>query len=504
MIRKFLGATFFTILILGFTQLNAQTFNHWMRNFNEESSLLAGAVVGGGSGPSAIYYNPASISEIKESKLSFHASLFSFNFFKVKEALGDGIDLSRTIIGIEPRFISYMIKPKKHSKWNLEIALLNNQKYKVDFIQSVDKRVDVLTHVPGDERYFAMFQYTNSYRDDWAGIGCSWILSNRLSFGVSMFVTIKSMEYTNIMTAEAYPIDSNSQVLSGNEYYSASALTSDYVKYNDYRLLWKLGLLYKTERYSFGLCFTTPSIGGIYSDGKRVAREQKQTNIHDPETGVPIPDYVITDYQEKSNVMVNHKSSLSIAAGFTWHSINKTKSLYTTVEYFGGLDPYRLIQANESPDLSSGNISGTIAANEWLTFVSGATPVINGAIGYSWLIKDDLNLMTGFRTDFNYVKDFDYSPYVETSVLKGLYANYYHISGGLSYTVKGMEFITGLQYTIASEKNQKQIANVSDPVEFNYNEMAPLQGDRQNTMSMFVNAVSLYLGASFNFGGSTD
>ncbi len=475
-----------------------------MRNFNEESSLLAGAVVGGGSGPSAIYYNPASISEIKESKLSFHASLFSFNFFKINNALGDGIDLNRTIIGIEPRFISYMIKPKKHPKWNLEIALLNNQKYKVDFIQSIDKREDVLTHVPGDERYFAMFQYSNNYRDDWAGIGWSLVLSKRLSLGVSMFVTIKSMEYSNIMTVEAYPIDTSQQGIPASEYYTASALTSDYVKYNDYRLLWKLGLLYKTERYSFGFCFTSPSIGGIYSDGKRVAREQKQTNIHDPETGDPIPDFVITDYQEKENVKVDHKSSLSFAAGFTWHSINKTKSLYTTVEYFGGLDPYRLVQANESPNLSSINVSGPIVANEWLTFVSGAKPVVNGAIGYSWLIREDLNLMTGFRTDFNYVKNFDYSPYNETSVLKGLYADYYHISGGLSYSIKGIDLITGLQYTIASAKNKKQLVNVSDPVEYNYNEMAPLQGDRQNNMSMIANAVSLYLGASFNFGGPTD
>ena len=56
----------------------AQSFNHWTRSFNEESSLLSGAVVGGGAGPSAIYFNPSSISEISESKLSFHASLFSF------------------------------------------------------------------------------------------------------------------------------------------------------------------------------------------------------------------------------------------------------------------------------------------------------------------------------------------------------------------------------------------------------------------------------------------
>ncbi len=35
--------------------VNAQTDNYWSRNFNEESSLLSGAVVGGGAGASAIF-----------------------------------------------------------------------------------------------------------------------------------------------------------------------------------------------------------------------------------------------------------------------------------------------------------------------------------------------------------------------------------------------------------------------------------------------------------------
>ncbi|MEE4258080.1 MAG: hypothetical protein V2I47_13665, partial [Bacteroidales bacterium] len=55
-------ALVFSLLSSLSIQLNAQSYNHWARSFNEESSLLAGAVVGGGAGPSAIYYNPAGIS----------------------------------------------------------------------------------------------------------------------------------------------------------------------------------------------------------------------------------------------------------------------------------------------------------------------------------------------------------------------------------------------------------------------------------------------------------
>src|SRR5258706_15603931 len=88
--------------------LLAQSTNYWSRSFNEESSLLSGAVVGGGAGPSAIYYNPASISEVVASKLTLNASLSSVEFIGIKNALGDELNLSSTRIALEPRFLSFM------------------------------------------------------------------------------------------------------------------------------------------------------------------------------------------------------------------------------------------------------------------------------------------------------------------------------------------------------------------------------------------------------------
>ena len=144
-----------------------QSHTHWTRSFNEESSLLSGAVVGGGAGPSAIYYNPASISEITESKFSLHASLFSFDFLNVKNGLGDGIDLDYSRGNVEPRFVSYMIKPKKHPEWSLEFAILSNEKYRLELTKSVHQNVDVLKNLPGEEHYYSFFQYQNIYMDNW-------------------------------------------------------------------------------------------------------------------------------------------------------------------------------------------------------------------------------------------------------------------------------------------------------------------------------------------------
>jgi len=291
-----------------------------------------------------------------------------------------------------------MVKPKKHPEWSLEFAFLNNENYRLDFTQSVDQDMNILTNLPGEERYYAYFNYRNIYRDDWFGFGGSWKVNPSLFIGASMFLSVKTMEYSFGMDIEAYPLDS---VFIDDEYipfYSANYQEMEYVKYNDYRLLWKFGLLYKKENFSVGFNITTPSVGGIYSDGKKVTRKEKQSNISLPETGEHLPDYVLADYEEKKEVFVNSKSPLSFAAGFTYYMRKNTQVVYSTVEYFAGIDPYRIIQANENPDLVSGSVFKDINYNEWLTFISGAKPVFNAAVGVSPEVKAGL-IVNGWVQD---------------------------------------------------------------------------------------------------------
>jgi hypothetical protein len=480
---------------------SGQSNNYWTRSFNEESSLLSGAVVGGGSGPTSIYYNPASISEVKASKLSLNASLFSFDFVNVQNALGEGIDLKSSRGNIEPRFISYMIKSKRFKNWSFEVAILNNENTKSEITQSVDEQIDVLTGIPGDERYFAFYQHNDRFRDDLIGMGGSVKLSDRLFAGVSLFVTIKSLEYTNSLEIETY--SQNDSIFINDEYvpfYVASYESAAYLKFNDYRLTGKGGLLYKAETYSVGLSLTTASLGGIYSDGKRDTRKEQQSNITMPGSGEPVPDYVIVDYKEKKDMRVSFKTPFSLAAGFTYFFPDKKRTFYSSVEFFFKTDPYRMVEAEESPDIGAGSEFDNIIFSEWLTYVSGARPVFNVALGYSWTLKKGLLLMGGFRTDFNSKKNLEYGQYAASNKMQSINVDLYHITCGLSWNILGQDIITGLQYSLGRNKDQEQLANLSDPMEYNTIDNLPLQGVKTNDMISLYNSISLYFGASFNFG----
>ena len=127
------------------SQPHGQSYGCWTQNFNEESSLLSGAVVAGGSGPSAIYYNPAAIVAGGKSMYSIKASLFTLDINKLENALGDGIDLKSSNLVVQPRFISVLLQPS----WNEDISM----------------EMDILTELPGEERYYAYYIYRNKYRN---------------------------------------------------------------------------------------------------------------------------------------------------------------------------------------------------------------------------------------------------------------------------------------------------------------------------------------------------
>jgi hypothetical protein len=481
--------------------IEAQINNYWSYNFNEESTMIAGAVVGGGAGASSIFYNPAIISDINESKLSLNASLFAYEINKAKNILGEDIDLQSTRFYAIPRSVSYMYKPRNHPGWSLEFAYLNVANSEYSGVNFTEKNIDILTYLPGIEKYQAYTDLKTNIRTDFFGAGGSIKISETLFVGSSMFVSVNSKYSMYQLDINASP--TSTATINEIAYYNAKHETQEMVKFNDYRLLWKFGLFYKKPRFSTGLNITTPSVGGIYSDGKKVMRKQGQNNITNPKTGEPMQNFLIVDYAEKKEVSVAVKSPFAIAAGCTYSTPDLKKTLYTTVEYFSSVASYRMVEVDENTNLGAGSILENEDFSEWLTFVDGANSIFNVAVGYRSYLKNNLKLLAGFKTDFNYKKKKETSPTNPDKSIKSNNVDFYHLTSGLSLRIKGQDITAGLQYTLGLNNNTKQLVNLSNPVEFNFEEYRALQGTRTNTVKTIYNSFTLLLAASFNFGGKS-
>jgi hypothetical protein len=499
-----LQASFFysvlLICVLQINQLHAQSYSFWTQNFNEESSLLAGAVVAGGSGPSAIYYNPAAIVAGGKSMFSINASLFTVDFYNLENALGEGIDIESADFIIQPRFLSLLVQPKWNENISIELALLNNETYELTMQNTVDKNIDILQFLPGLERYYAYFQFRNKYRDDWLGVGAAWRISPEFLLGLSWYGSLKSLRYEQDVDIEAMPLSDS--VYIGEEpipFYSATFQQADQVKFNDYRMSLKLGLLYVKPRFSFGFTFKTPSLR-VYSDGKKVLRKEKQANIMSEDGEAFMPNHTIIDSEEKKEVTTNFKDPFSIALGIMLNSQDQTKTGFLTAEFFGWIDPYKIVYAPVNPLIASPETFESLGnTDDWLSYAHAAKPIMNVAIGYRQEIAENLLLMGGFKTDLNYRKGVDYKSYSHINKMQALELNIFHISTGLRLNIKKHELITGLNYAFGAERGRTQFANFADPVEYNAVEGKALQGTRQNNVKVRFNSLSLYFGANLSF-----
>ncbi len=481
----------------------AQSTRYWSIQLNEESSLLAGAVVGGGAGVGAIYFNPAQISANTKSNLSINANLLSLGFNRVGNALGDDINLKHTRFLAEPRLFSYILNAKKVEGLTYEFIAMGKENFLVNFSSATDTQMDILTLLPGEERYNANFKYRNHYLEYWLGAGASYQLKNGLSFGVSMFGMIKSLYYNNQLSINANPLsDTIDNGIDQIPFYIASTVSNNYVKFEDYRLLWKIGLVYETKQFSFGINITTPSLH-LFSGGKVVSSAQMQSNIMNPDGSGLLPNYYISDEQIKNDIKLNYKDPLSIALGIKYTLPSDKHNLYATIEFFFGLDPYRFLIATVNPNASIPSSFQTLTPKDWLSYVSGARPVTNIAIGYKAVLKKDLLILTGFKTDFSYMNKLKFTGYEEYKNLADFEYNVYHITGGLLYSFLGHKLFTGIQYSIGNMKDMKQLVNLSDPVEYNEIEQAALQGVRMNSMNYKYDGLSLFLGVTFNFGNNS-
>jgi hypothetical protein len=488
---------FSVVFVLCFAKVGQGQINrYWSQNFNDGSSMLAGAVVGGDAGVAAIFYNPANISEITESRFSMSLSLVSVDMYQIKNALGKNDDLRRIKLTRQPRFASYMIELKKNKRISLEVAFMNVANSNVRFALSEDKVIDIIKSLQGDEHYFADYSQENVYKDDYVGVGASYTVNEKLSFGSSVFVSIKTLRTQRGLELNASPLtDSVYRYTKRIAAYTASYNQHKELRFQNYSMLFKFGMNYKIGNVNLGINVSTPSLD-LFTGGKYLNIKRQQSNINNPDNDSFLPDYTIVSQQDKNDLKVRYKTPFSIAVGATFHSpSNPDQSFFITAEYFSSVAAYDIIDAN--PYQYFFPVSSAPDSAHLLDFEYGARDILNVAIGYRWQISPRFLLLSGFKTDFNCLENVK----IDNERLDNFNLSLYHITSGLRIKNEKSVILMGIQYSFGGKDNLMQIANIADPVEYNVAEKMALQGTRDNSLKVSYQGLSFFLGATFNFKG---
>ena len=484
------------ILLISLMALSArpQLSHYWNFNFNDESTMLAGAVVGGGAGVSSIYYNPANISESKRSNFTINAGLMQLDVWKLKNPLQKGEHINKVKLTLQPRFISFLIQPRNHPNIIFGFATMNKSKTKMSFGQNHSEVIDILSRTEGPDRYFASYFHDVEFNDQLVGAGGSYRLNEHFSVGLSMFFQFNSLQYQYKLDLQAYPVETEDE----GDFYVANFIHNELVEFNTYELYWQAGVMWRSDKFGLGFSVKTPH-WQLWADGKRDLYKQQQANITDSESGLPVPDYIISDSKIGKEAKVKARYPVTAALGFTFRHPGRDLNYYATMEFFGRVKPYLLVEAEPDPNMIGGDFTSELGGKEFISYASGANPVVNFAFGFLWQLSEKLELLGGVRTDFDYQNKLDLKEYSAYNQINFFRSNTYHLTAGAKFYIQQHYIMAGFQRSMSAERKLTRIANIDDPVEYLPGQL-PLQGPPINDMTYTHNGLSFFFGATFSFG----
>jgi len=473
-----------------------QSDHYWTQNFNTESSLMAGSVVGGNAGPSAIYYNPALINQDGSHKFALSANLFSFHSMKLENLVGEGTIYDNLVLKVQPKFISYSGSPKKNPKLTYEFAFLVPLTTDVRFNYLYRQEIDILTRLDGMEDYMGNIAYKVAYDDYYLGGGISFALSDQFIIGTSAFFSLKTLKYKYTATLKAMQ-NSDTVYVQGipESFYFAENTSNEELTYSDLSLLFKLGVHYTSQNgnWGIGLKLSTPNLH-IYGQGD-VLKEYFRSNVYDNSTDQFTPNLSFSGFQLDADTKI--KDPLSIAFGLQYKTPNRQNSILFTTEYFTAIQPYSMLQITNTEVVGNMQIENLAEA---MTFYTSAQEVLNIGLGFIQQVNDNFTINGGFKTDFNALyshrekteDEFWYNPR-----LSEIYFDKFHFVAGPSVTFKRVGIILGIQFTMGRKKDIYQLFNLTDPVEYDPITHLSLQGPYQNTMNLKYNEISIFFGITY-------
>ena len=468
----------------------AQGGRYWDQNLNSEAALLSGAVVAGEGGIAAIFYNPATITEMTKNNLSLSANLASAYFYNAKNALGTDFSPNRLQVDIYPRIVTLTLNPKNNPDLTIELAYFTKASDYTQINQGTSITSDIIASNPGDEEYTADYYLRSKFQDFYGGAGFGYKLSDHLAVGFSGLISYKDDQYYNLITVNAFTAPDQE---AAPQYLSEA---SYHLKYNmfDVRLITKLGLQLRQNSWTFGANINLPSLK-IFGNGT-VVKQYEYSNIH-TETGNPDGSGLYYGGRQKQ-CPAHFKDPLSIAAGANYTTPSGNTFLLFTAEYFFGLKSFDYIEANHDPGEDGYNYSPVDPEN-WLSFTSSHKPVLNAGVAFKTVISSRMIYSGGFRTDFNYL-DMSDDPEFPYNNNNAFYVfDVYHLNSGINYSFKRGSITLGMQFSHGRVNDQEQILNLTEPVEYISDNQMPLTGVTTNQVQVRYWDLSVYFGFVFDF-----
>lgn len=467
------------ILILCAETITAQN-QYWAQQYGAQSALLGGAVVAGAEDNSALYYNPALLSRIENGHLSVSANAYGFEFAKLKNGAGTGLDLTSFQTLIYPQMISGMINLKKAPKFKLAYGILTrfNNKMKLNLL--TEQEIEITPLGAGFEYYKTSFVYELSNIEQWGALSLGYKINDKFSVGISQFIS-----YLN--NDSRLSIDRSVDVAADSASFTAQRVLENNSVIDHIGLLYKLGFSYQNKGHKLGITVTPTS---IRLWGRANASASDLAYNMDRMAGGPVSSNssVIVEGQNRK-LDAYYRLPWSFALGYEYQFKSGTRLMFAS-ELFLPIKQYTVFVDPKEVSVRPTEAFGGATVDSVLFKTNELRMVINAAIALEQPISEKFSFLASFRTDFNST-DFDSQRNVTASI-NTTFWNSYHFSTGITWKRTNSKMALGFDYTLGQAKVLQEPLSFSAPIN-----SQSLLGTTQRDFEPVVHGLSVIVGYTY-------
>lgn len=456
---------------------------YWAQQYGSRSALLGGAVVAGASDNSALYYNPALLSYIENGHLSVSANAYGFEYAKLRNGVGTGLDVVSFQTLIYPQIISGMINLKKAPKFKLAYGILTRFNNRMKLNQLTVQDIEITPLGEGPEYYKSSFVYELSNIEQWGALSLGYRISDRFAVGISQFVSYLNND-SRLSIERSVDVNSDSVSFVAQQSFSSNSVI------NHVGLLYKIGFSFQSNGHKLGITATSPNIKIWGRANARDAQNDYHMDQLAAGEAVPFPaeeTFIVESQNRKLDA--NYKLPWSFALGYEYEFKTGTRIMFAS-EVFLPVKRYTVFLDDRPINIRPVETYRGATIDSVLFKTNELQLVVNAAIGLEQPINEKFSFLAGFRTDFNST-DFDSERNVSASI-NTTFWNSYHFSTGITWKRTNSKMALGFTYTLGESAAQNQPISFSGPIS-----AQSLLGSTEKNFEPVVHGFSVIVGYTY-------
>ncbi|MGB5894282.1 MAG: hypothetical protein WBG58_08890 [Ignavibacteriaceae bacterium] len=402
--------------------VNAQDSHYWTNQYGTEASLLGGLVVGSKHDLSSTFYNPGTLALTTDQVLTISSDAYQITQVNITSNSPTVPNLESNTSGSAPSIVAFRLQLDELGKNQIAFSVLVKDVVNADFYGRNINKTDISSIKANDGIIF------QDNFETWVGFSWGFKINEKVGIGISQYVALRSNRQR---------LQIINQVLEDPQTAASRIIFSD-TYFNNFKILWKAGIIFDHRPLSFGFTVTTPSINLFNYTG--------ESSINISQINSTGEEQLIAANVEEGLTSV-FKTPFSIAFGAAYH-LEKT-SIYFSAEWFAKISSYEVLNTQPVIVVPTGEV---IPNNNFLSRRS----VINFGLGVDHKLGKDLSLYASIFTN-NSAKNPDQPSKYSMSGY-----NILHFLGGVALKYDILDLILGLGYATGNNKIES-LDNIIDP-----------------------------------------